>query len=100
TVAPELRIKVLAAFPRLGSDEIPRKPPPSVTSPVKELLLVRLKPLVLEGDVTSNGVVSPAGELTTPLSVMREFCAVFDRALLTPSRMGTFVVRPLLSGSA
>ena len=71
-----------------------------MTSPVNVLAFVRLKPLVVPDRLLiESGVVVAAGELTTPLNAMREFCALFDRKLLTPSRIGMLVVRPLLSGS-
>src|SRR5258705_6725473 len=88
TVAPLASIKVLAALPRLESDAIPRKPPPSMTSPVKVLALVRLKPLVAEDVLTNWTVVAiPAGELITPPKVIREFWALFKMELMKLRRM-------------
>src|SRR5437764_395911 len=82
-VGPENRFRVLAALPRLASEAMPRKPLFRYTSPAKELeAFVKLKPLVpLKLANSTNGVVSPVGELSTPPRVTREFWALFSNGL-------------------
>src|SRR6266542_3197055 len=93
--SPPVRIRVLAASPRLAFDSIPREPD-TLTSPMKELeAFVRSKPPLPEKPI---GVVSPGAELSTPPRVIREFGTKLLKNSLEPRRMAALAVAFVPSG--